>query len=598
MPADTSGTLAHGPDGHPLSLIPGIRHFGCFRPRRYCRPVQTRAGGGSPLLFLVASASRFGSPPHPVLNDLNPPPPEPVAAGSTELGRVYLIGAGPGDPELLTIRAAKLLAACDVVLYDGLSNPRILQHAAGAVHRNVGKHGESRIWAQDEIIAEMLHWVRQGKTVARLKGGDPAVFARTAEEVDACRGAGVSFEIVPGITAALAAGSYAGIPVTHREKASAVALVTGHEQPGKNESAIDWNSLASFSGTIVVYMGVTTAGKWTRALMDAGKDPATPTAIVRRCSHPDQQQIHCRLDEVAGHLTPASKFRPPVITIIGDVTELADTMHWQADRPLFGKTILSTRPLDAGQLDDSRDPLTDRLRDAGATVMHQPLVRLSPPPDDGSITRLLDDLHQIDWLMFSSGHGVRYFMHAFHAAAKDVRSLAGVQIACVGRKTADVLAGHGLHADLVPRTHSARGLLGELPESIAETRAGIVRATRGSDRLASGLRQIGASVCEAVAYTHADVDDPETTIAEALRQGTIDWITVTSSATAENLRRLFGDDIGSARVAALSPVTASTLKRLGIDTDVVSSRADMMVMAEEIIDYEIQHPLSKPRDET
>ncbi len=201
---------------------------------------------------------------------------------------VYLIGAGPGDPDLLTLRGAKCLRRSDVVLYDGLSNAEILRLAPAAEHICVGKHGQSRIWKQREIIDEMLRHARAGRTVARLKGGDPAVFARTAEEVDALREAKIAFEIVPGITAALAAGSYAGIPITDRKLASAVALVTGHEEPEKTESSLDWNALAIFPGTLVIYMGVTTAGVWTDALITAGKDPATPTALVRRCSHPDQ----------------------------------------------------------------------------------------------------------------------------------------------------------------------------------------------------------------------------------------------------------------------------------------------------------------------
>src|SRR5690606_16814340 len=194
--------------------------------------------------------------------------------------RVFLISAGPGDPGLLTLRGAELLAQADVVLYDGLSNAALLAHAPGAEHICVGKHGQSRIWRQDEIIDEMLQQVRRGRTVARLKGGDPAVFARTAEEAGALRAAGIEFEIVPGITAALAAGSYAGIPVTDRRFASAVALVTGHEEPGKPESALDWDALARFPGTLVIYMGVTTVQSWTGALLQAGKAAGTPAAIL------------------------------------------------------------------------------------------------------------------------------------------------------------------------------------------------------------------------------------------------------------------------------------------------------------------------------
>ena len=285
-------------------------------------------------------------------------------------GPVYLIGAGPGDPGLLTLRGAQLLAKADVVLYDGLSNTDLLRHAPSADHISVGKHGQTRIWRQEEIIDEILRHAEAGKSVARLKGGDPAVFARTAEEVAALKKAEISFEIVPGITAALAASSFAGIPVTHRGLASAVALVTGHEEPGKKESALDWQALARFPGTLVIYMGVTTAEAWTQALLDAGKAPETPTARIRRCSLPDQQSIRCRLDEVADRLTPAIKFRPPVIVIIGPVTELAESMDWISKRPLFGQTILVTRPA------DQASALAGPLRDLGATVLLLSLIHI------------------------------------------------------------------------------------------------------------------------------------------------------------------------------------------------------------------------------
>ena len=222
-------------------------------------------------------------------------------------GIVYLIGAGPGDPSLLTLRGAELLGRAEVVLYDGLCNPELLRHAPDALQICVGKHGRDRIWTQTEVTDEMLRHARGGKRVARLKGGDPAVFARTAEEIEALREAGIEIEIVPGITAALAAGSYAGIPVTDRRFASAVALVTGHEEPGKDGSALDWNSLASFPGTLVIYMGVTTAQSWTGALMKSGKSADTPAAIIRRCSHPDQKVIHTTL----GRRCPATHPRQP-----------------------------------------------------------------------------------------------------------------------------------------------------------------------------------------------------------------------------------------------------------------------------------------------
>ena len=371
-------------------------------------------------------------------------------------GPVYLIGAGPGDPGLLTLRGAQLLAKADVVLYDGLSNTDLLRHAPSADHISVGKHGQTRIWRQEEIIDEILRHAEAGKSVARLKGGDPAVFARTAEEVAALKKAEISFEIVPGITAALAASSFAGIPVTHRGLASAVALVTGHEEPGKKESALDWQALARFPGTLVIYMGVTTAEAWTQALLDAGKAPETPTALIRRCSLPDQQSIRCRLDEVADRLTPASKFRPPVIVIIGPVTELAESMDWISKRPLFGQTILVTRPA------DQASALAGPLRDLGATVLLQPAIEIGPPESWTDVDQAIESLKEHDTIIFCSHNGVRSFLGRMLERGKDVRELANTTIAVVGSKTADSLKEYHLRADFVPHEFRAESLAKEL----------------------------------------------------------------------------------------------------------------------------------------
>ncbi|WP_146513614.1 uroporphyrinogen-III C-methyltransferase [Rubripirellula amarantea] len=474
-------------------------------------------------------------------------------------GKVFLIGAGPGDPGLLTLRGAQRLAICDVVLYDGLSNQDLLAHAPHAEHISVGKHGQSRIWKQTEIIDEMLHHARSGRTVARLKGGDPAVFARTAEEVDALREAKIEFEIVPGITAALAAGSFAGIPITHRGLASAVALVTGHEEPGKPQSALDWNALARFPGTLVVYMGVTTAETWTRAIIDAGKDPSTPTAIVRRCSLPDQQTIHCRLDEVAGHLTPASKFRPPVITIIGPVTELAKSMDWVTQRPLHGKTVLVTRPADKAAA------LAGPLADLGANVLIQPAIATGPISDTSRLDETIAQFNKYDAIIFCSENGVVYFMNRLlDHSTHDLRAFAGKQIGCVGTKTASKLrSDFHLQSDFVPDDFEAASLASGMMESLRGKSVLIIRASRGRDTLPSLLRDSGVAVDEVVAYENRDVVDVDPSVAQQVASGTVDWVTITSSATATSLHRMFGDSLHRMKIASLSPVTSQTLHELG-----------------------------------
>lgn len=511
-------------------------------------------------------------------------------------GHVYLIGAGPGDPGLLTLRGADCLSRCDVVLYDGLSNPDILRHAAMARQNglciSVGKHGGGRIWTQREIVDEILMHAGRGRVVGRLKGGDPAVFARSAEEIDACVEANIDFELIPGITAALAAGSYAGIPITHRGIASAVALVTGHEEPGKSESAIDWDALAKFPGTLVIYMGVTTAAAWTSALIRAGKDPATPTALVRRCSHPDQQEIHCRLDEVVEQLTPASKFRPPVITIIGPVTTLANTMHWLRGRPLFGQTVLVTRA------EAKSSDLHDRLQQFGARVLSAPAIEIAPLDDPSPIDQVIERIGDFDALIFSSNSGVSHFMNRLMMQA-DSRKLAGIAIGAIGPKTADSLTPFGLTADMVPQRSSADGFVAQFANALSGKRVLLVRASRGSDVLADGLASQGASVDSVIAYQHRDVDQWPRSITTAIDSGEIHWITVTSSATAKSVCRLMGDRWGpnhrsDVSVASLSPITTSQLESLGVPVDVTAEQANLQSLVEAIAEKVSSSPTEQP----
>ncbi|MCM2373007.1 uroporphyrinogen-III C-methyltransferase [Rhodopirellula sp. ICT_H3.1] len=503
-------------------------------------------------------------------------PTSPEADSVKQRGFVALVGAGPGHPELLTLRGQYWLSRCDVVLYDGLSNAEMLAHAPQAEHICVGKHGQSRIWTQPEIITETLRHAAAGKSVVRLKGGDPAVFARTSEEVDALVAANIPFEIVPGITAALAAGSYAGIPITHRGIASAVALVTGHEEPGKPESALDWAALAAFPGTLVIYMGVTTADVWTRALLDAGKPPETPCAILRRCSLPDQQQITCRLDEVAGHLTPASKFRPPVITIVGDVTKLSETMDWFSRRPLHGQRVLVTRPV------EQADELARPLEDLGAITVRQSVIEIMPPANWEQIDNAIDRLPTFQTIIFSSTNAVCYFLDRLLERGYDVRSLAGLRIAALGKATATRLSEYHLNADLIPSEFTADGLVRDLWTSVSDENVLIVRANRGSRVLPDGLAAAGARVEEVAAYQNVDVEHADPKIAEMLRQGEIDWITVTSSATAENLHRLFGDDLQGCRFVAISPITAEVLRSHDYDVAAIAETPSMDSLADAV----------------
>lgn len=489
---------------------------------------------------------------------------------------VYLIGAGPGDPGLLTLRGAELLGQVDVVLYDGLSNAALLAHAPAAEHICVGKHGQSRIWRQQEIIEEMIRHVRAGRTVARLKGGDPAVFARTAEEAGALRAAEIPYEIVPGITAALAASSYAGIPITHRGYASAVALVTGHEEPEKPESALDWEALARFPGTLVVYMGVTTAEAWTGALLAAGKPPETPAAILRRCSLPDQQTLRCRLDEVAQRLTPASKLRPPVIVIIGEVASQDHSLSWFDTRPLFGTRVLVTRA--AEQVDELSAP----LRQLGAEVLAQPAITIAPLASTDQLDHEIDNLAAYDYLVFSSRNGVKFFMDQWLRRRGDVRGLAGVQLAVVGSRTGDALRHYHLCADVEGPELTARSLAAVLAPTAAGKRFLLVRASRGPQTLAEELTAAGGQVHSVVAYQHRDVAAADPALLQQLAAGEIDWVTLTSDAIARSTVRLLGEHLYRCRLASLASGVTQTVRSLGFEVAAEAAQPTMQALAEAI----------------
>jgi uroporphyrinogen III methyltransferase/synthase len=485
------------------------------------------------------------------------------SAASSAAGRVLLIGAGPGDPGYITLRGVDYLAAADVVLYDYLVNPAILRHAAkDAELICLGHHGHTRIWSQEEVNAALVRLAGEGKTVVRLKSGDPTIFARAADELDALTAANIPFEIVPGVTAAVAAGSCAGIPLTHRDCASAVALITGHEDGGKEETALDYAALARFPGTLVFYMGVTTVQHWTTALIAAGKPAATPAAIVRRCSFTDQQTILCRLDEVAQRMTNPEKIRPPVIVIVGEVTTHAAAYSWFEKRPLFGQRIVVTRP--ARQCEALAEP----LRTLGAEVLMQPAIRIEPPEDWSAVDAALARLSEFDWLVFSSSNGVRMLLDRLLASGRDLRALGNIMLAAIGPGTSEELAKYRLVADLVPEEgFRAETLAASLRERSGAGAGGqarflLARASRGREVLAEELQKVG-DVEQVVMYRSTDVTKPDGHVVELLSQGKIDWITVTSSAIARSLAKMFGDHLRTTKLASISPITTTTLRELG-----------------------------------
>ena len=491
------------------------------------------------------------------------------------VGKVYLVGAGPGDPGLITLRGIECLERADVVLYDYLVNPNILQHAADTCECIcLGRHGRTRVWPQEEVNAAIVSHARNGKTVVRLKGGDPIVFGRYVEESSALRAAGIPFEVVPGITAALAAGSYANIPITHRDFASAAALITGQEHPGKTETSLDYDALARFPGTLILYMGVTTAPVWSAALMQAGKDAETPVAIVRRCSFPDQQTIRCTLGRVAQE---AAGLRPPVLFIVGEVAAVASGPSWFEQRPLFGQRILVTRP------ENQAASLVRPFTELGAEVLVQPAIRITPPEDVALLDHTLARLDEFNWLVFSSANGVRALLDRLLSGERDLRALGHMKLAAIGPGTCHELNGYRLKSDLVPAEFRAESLAETLAPHVRGQRCLLVRASRGREVLAEQLRGSGAIVEQVVAYTSTDVQEPDPEIAEALASGAIDWVTVTSSAIARSLVTMFGDSLRATRLASISPITSKTLEEAGFPPSAEANEYTMAGVVEAIV---------------
>ncbi len=493
------------------------------------------------------------------------------------LGIVYLVGAGPGDAGLITLKGVECLRRADLVLADYLVNPQVLRHAPPSAEVVVlGGHARSqRKTDQQEVNGRMIAAAKKGQRVVRLKGGDPAVFGHSAEEIEALQQAGIPWEMVPGVTAALAAAAYVGIPVTHGEYSSALALVTGQERVDKRGPGLDYGALAEFPGTLIFYMGVTSARRWSEALLGRGKAADTPVAIVRHCTWNDQRMIRCTLGTVA-QVIEERRLRPPAVIVVGHVVSLAPEVCWFTARPLFGTRVLVTRPR------DQAETLAERLTDLGAEVVFQPAVQISDPSDWEPVDRALRRLDQYDWLVFSSANGVAYLLNRLCQEHGDLRKLKDVKLAAIGPGTAEELSRHRVRADLVPDEYRAEALAGSLAQEAAGRRFLLARASRGREVLAEQLVAAGGLVDQVVVYRSTDVERPEPAVASALAAGRIDWVTVTSSAIAQALVRLLGEALRASRLASISPITSETLRRLGYPPAVEATQYTMAGLVEAI----------------
>jgi uroporphyrinogen III methyltransferase / synthase len=474
-------------------------------------------------------------------------------------GIVFLVGAGPGDPGLMTRRSLELIASADVVLYDRLIPPGALDGArADADLRYVGKEPGRPAVAQEEINRLLVELGRGGRRVVRLKGGDPFVFGRGGEEAEALAAAGVRFEVVPGVTAGVAAPAYAGIPVTHRDAASAVAFVTGHEDPSKDGSALDWEALARFPGTLVFYMGIKNLGLIAERLVGAGRPASEAAAVVARGTLPGQLTVSGTLAEIAARVDEA-QLRPPAITLVGPVAELRETVAWLEARPLHGEVVAVTRAR------AQASELAARLRELGADVVEAPAIRIEPLP--------VELPEPPDLLCVTSPNGARIYLDALRG---DARSLAGTRIAAIGPGTAAALRERGIEADVVPERFVAEGLLEALAgEPLEGKRVLIARASDARDVLPDGLRERGALV-DVIALYRTVTESLSEEQRAALKAAT--YVTFTSSSTVRFLLEALGDRpaaLGSARIASIGPVTSATLREHGLEPDVEAERHDI-----------------------
>jgi len=506
-----------------------------------------------------------------------------AAEGGT--GTVYLVGAGPGDPGLLTIRGVECLRRSDVVVYDYLANAEILRHArpdAELVY--AGKIGGSHNQDQESINRLLIDHARRGRVVCRLKGGDPFVFGRGGEECEALVAAGIPFEVVPGVTAAIGAAAYAGIPLTHRRVATSVAFVTGHEDPSKEQSQIDWEKLSLGSGTVVFYMGVRSLGAICRSLMEHGRPPRTPVAIVRWGTRPEQEVVTGTLGDIPA-IAQRLRVRPPAVVIVGEVVSLRERLRWFDNRPLFGRTILVTRAA------DQASSFSALLSSRGARVVECPTIQIVPPPSWEELDRSIASLSGYDWLILTSVNGVNVFFDRLAANGLDPRALAGCRVCAVGTKTADAIRARGVIPDLLPDEFTAEGVVEAFRQrGVTTGRALYPRGDLARDVVVRGLATLGMEVDAPIAYVNRLPSGIPDEVSALLQDHRIDCVTFTSSSTVDNLRTLLGPDrflplLEGAAIAAIGPVTAATCRRWGLSVSISPVIHTLDALTDAIVDH-------------
>jgi uroporphyrinogen III methyltransferase/synthase len=520
----------------------------------------------------------------------------------TKKGIVYLVGAGPGDIGLLTIKGLACLQKAEVVIYDFHLNAQVLNyihHDAEFIY--AGKRGGKHTMAQEEINSIIVEKAKEGRMVCRLKGGDPFIFGRGGEEAQALSKEGIPFEVVPGVSSSVAAPAYAGIPLTHRLYSSSFAVIPGYEDTTKEESSIDWSRLAQGVGTLVFLMAVKNIDVLKDKLIENGRSPDTPVAVIRWGTRPDQRTVVSTLKDIAS-IVRDKEIKPPAVMVVGDVVNLRKELKWYEEKPLFGHRVLVTREQTGG---------FEPLEELGAEIMQFSTVHVIPPETWDDLDSAIDTIGNYDWLIFTSSNAVKYFFRRLFEREIDIRNLRGVRICSIGTKTAGEIKKFGLKVELMPEKFRAEGLIetfiSEIRSKESELRNKnkkifqgmkflLPRAEVAREIFPEKVRELGGRIDVPVAYRTVKPEIQGKRLRRFLKEGRITIATFTSSATFANFREIMGDEadelLKNVAIAVIGPVTAQTIENAGLKIDIIPSEATVEAMVNDIKKWALSHRIS------
>lgn len=507
-------------------------------------------------------------------------------------GKVFLVGAGPGDIGLLTIKGMKCLQKAEVVIYDFHLNAQVLNYIShDAEFIYAGKRGGHHTMTQDEINGVLVKKAEEGKIICRLKGGDPFVFGRGGEEAEALAKSGIEFEVVPGVSSAIAAPAYAGIPLTHRLYASSFAVIPGYEDVTKEESAIDWAKLSTGVETIVVLMAVKNLELLVQNLIENGRSPDTPVAVVRWGTRPDQKTVVSTLKGIVSEIKE-KEIKPPAVVVIGDVVRLRDTLKWYENRPMFGHRILVTREHATG---------FERLEELGAEIIEFPTIEIVPPSSYDELDAAIGKVNSYNWIIFTSANGVKYFLKRFFELEKDIRELKGIKICGIGEKTAEEIRKYGIKVDFIPEEFRAEGLIDSFLrkakspkfkvqspiEFLKGMRFLLPRAEVARELFPEKVRELGGEIDVPVTYRAVKPELHGRRLKRFLKEGRITIATFASAATFKNFIEIIGSDahelLKEVTIAVIGSVTAKAIEKAGLKVDIMPKESTIEAMVDEII---------------